>query len=111
MAAVYASSRYMDLRNNLCEELSRHDDMMMDLAEMGITLENCEQWSQRVVFAVIFVLFIVQLVRVSKSPPEFSYPLPGAVLTGFSLLLALPRLHDYVCLCADVPAYPPCAPP
>lgn len=75
----------MDLRNNLCEELSRHDDMMMDLAEMGITLENCEQWSQRVVFAVIFVLFIVQLVRVSNPSGHTGRSLSthaGPVLTG-----------------------------
>lgn len=60
---VYASSRYVDLRNGICEELSRHDSIMMDLAEMGITLENCEQWSQRVVFASVFLLVIIHLIR------------------------------------------------
>jgi hypothetical protein len=39
---------------------------MMDLAEMGITLENCEQWSQRAVFAFVVLLVIIHLVRVSN---------------------------------------------
>ncbi|KAI0036031.1 hypothetical protein K488DRAFT_41958 [Vararia minispora EC-137] len=61
--AVYAASRYYDLRNDLCEELSRHDDVMMDLAELGITLENCEQWSQRAILAVVSLLVFLHLIR------------------------------------------------
>ena len=67
MFVVYASSRYVDIRNGVCEELSRHDSIIMDLAEMGITLENCEQWSQRLVFAIVFFLIIIHLIRVSPS--------------------------------------------
>ena len=63
--SVYTASHYYDLRNGLCEELSRHDEVMMDLAELGITLENCEQWSQRAVLAVVSLLILLHLIRVS----------------------------------------------
>ena len=40
---------------------------MRDMQEMGLNLENCERWLERVVFAVLAVLFVIMIIRVSPS--------------------------------------------
>ena len=50
----------------ICEELSRHGDLMRDLAEIGLGPENCEQWFERAVLVFVGVMFIIIVLRVSK---------------------------------------------
>ena len=40
---------------------------MRDMMEMGLNLENCERWLERVVFAVLAALFVIMVIRVSQS--------------------------------------------
>ena len=53
------------IRSTVCEELSRHPELMRDMGEMGLSLENCEQWFERAVVAVLGIMFILIVVRVS----------------------------------------------
>jgi hypothetical protein len=64
----------------ICEELSRHGDLVRDLAEISLSPENCEQWFERAVMVFVGVMLIVMVVRVSfcsynisKWTPWFSY--------------------------------------
>lgn len=38
---------------------------MREMLEIGLNLENCELWLERAVFAIVAVMFIVIVVRVS----------------------------------------------
>lgn len=40
---------------------------MRDMQEMGLNLENCEQWFERAVVAFVVVMLIVIVVRVSTA--------------------------------------------
>jgi hypothetical protein len=51
----------------ICEQLSRHGDLMRDLAEIGLSPENCEQWFERAVLVFVGVMFIIIVLRVSKA--------------------------------------------
>jgi hypothetical protein len=62
---TYASFSYYSIRSMICEELSRHGDLMRDLAEIGLSPENCEQWFERVVLVFVCVMFIIIVLRVS----------------------------------------------
>lgn len=64
--ATYASFSYHSLRSNICEELSRHGDLMRDLAEIGLSPENCEPWLERAVMVFVGVMFAVIVMRVSR---------------------------------------------
>ncbi|KAI0751616.1 hypothetical protein C8Q80DRAFT_1158490 [Daedaleopsis nitida] len=55
------SSSYM--RSTVCEELSRHSELLRDMGEMGLSLENCEMWFERAVVAVLGIMFILIVVR------------------------------------------------
>ena len=68
------SSTY--IRSTVCEELSRHPELMRDMGEMGLSLENCEQWFERAVVAVLGIMFILIVVRVS---PYFLSPCSASV--------------------------------
>lgn len=48
----------------ICEELSRHGDLMRDLAEIGLSPETCEQWFERAVLVFVGVMFIIIVLRV-----------------------------------------------
>ena len=39
---------------------------MRDLAEMGLSPENCEQWFERAVMVFVGVMFVIIVVRVSE---------------------------------------------
>ncbi|ETW84030.1 hypothetical protein HETIRDRAFT_472427 [Heterobasidion irregulare TC 32-1] len=65
LSVTYASFRYYSFRTDICEELSRHADLMRDLAESGLSLENCEQWFERAVVAFVAVMTIIIVIRVS----------------------------------------------
>ena len=64
---TYASFSYYSVRSRICEELSRHGDLVRDLAEIGLSPENCEQWFERAVMVFVGVMFIIIAVRVSLS--------------------------------------------
>lgn len=51
------------VRTSVCEELSRHPDLMRDMVEMGLNLENCELWFERAVVAAVGVMFILMVIR------------------------------------------------
>jgi len=57
--AVFHSSA----RATICEELSRHPELMTDLAEMGLNLENCERWLERAVLASVALMVVVIVIR------------------------------------------------
>jgi len=50
-------------RAGVCEEFSHHPELMRYMQEMGLNLENCERWLERVVFGILAVLFVVMIIR------------------------------------------------
>jgi len=60
---TYASFSYHSLRSSICEEFSRHGDLMRDLAELSLSPENCEPWLERAVMVFVGVMFVVIIVR------------------------------------------------
>ena len=60
------------LRSTVCDEMSRHPELMRDMGEMGLSLENCEQWFERAVVAVLGIMFILIVVRVSVLFPPLT---------------------------------------
>ncbi|KAF9231897.1 hypothetical protein BU15DRAFT_55643 [Melanogaster broomeanus] len=70
--AGFASSAAFDpaSRSNICEQISTHPDLLRDVIDMGLTLENCEQWFERgvVAFMAVLLLFTVVRVRIRRSP-------------------------------------------
>jgi len=67
---TYASFSYYSVRSRICEEFSRHGDLTRDLAEIGLSPENCEQWLERAVMVFVGVMFVVIIVRVSLDVPN-----------------------------------------
>ncbi|KAI0638034.1 hypothetical protein C8Q77DRAFT_406428 [Trametes polyzona] len=63
LGVSYTSFRSPSVRSTVCEELTRHPELMRDMGEMGLSLENCEQWFERAVVAVLGVMFILIVVR------------------------------------------------
>ncbi|KAL6309586.1 hypothetical protein BKA93DRAFT_814527 [Sparassis latifolia] len=59
----YASFSRPYVRTSVCEEISRHPELIRDLSEMGLTLENCELWFERAVLAVMGMMFILIVIR------------------------------------------------
>jgi len=59
---TYAAFR-TPVRAVVCEELSRQPVLMRDLAEMGLNLENCELWFERVVLAFMMVMVVLIVIR------------------------------------------------
>jgi len=51
------------VRTTVCEELSRHPELMRDLAEAGLDLENCEPWFERAVVAIVAIMAVILVVR------------------------------------------------
>ncbi len=65
LGVSYTTFRSSTVRSTVCEELSSHPELMRDMGEVGLSLENCEQWFERAVVAVLGVMFILIVVRVS----------------------------------------------
>ena len=63
---TYASFSYYSVRSRICEEVSRHGDLMRDLAEAGLSSENCEQWFERGVMVFVGIMFVIIVIRVSE---------------------------------------------
>ncbi|KIJ20475.1 hypothetical protein PAXINDRAFT_127323, partial [Paxillus involutus ATCC 200175] len=64
--AGLASSAAFDpaSRSNVCEQISRHPDLLRDIIDLGLTLENCEQWFEHGLMSLLAVLVLVTLIRV-----------------------------------------------
>jgi len=62
IVGAYAAFR-TSTKSGVCEELSRQPQLMRDLVEMGLNLENCEQWFQRAVLAILGGMLVVIVVR------------------------------------------------
>jgi len=60
---TYASFSYHSVRSRICEEFSRHGDLMRDLAEIGLSPENCEPWLERAIMVFVGAMFVVIVVR------------------------------------------------
>lgn len=47
----------------VCEGLSQHPDVMRDLAELGLSSENCERWFRRSSLVFLAIMLIVLVAR------------------------------------------------
>jgi len=47
----------------VCEELSHHPDLMREVLEMGLSVENCEQWLERAVLGFVAFMIILVIIR------------------------------------------------
>ncbi|KAI0796806.1 hypothetical protein C8Q75DRAFT_742330 [Abortiporus biennis] len=59
----YTSFRTTYVRSGVCEELSRQPELMRDIAETGLSLENCEFWFERAIIAALGITFVLIAVR------------------------------------------------
>ncbi|KAF8735963.1 hypothetical protein AX14_001108 [Amanita brunnescens Koide BX004] len=59
---VYAAF-HTTTRTGICEEFSRHPELMRDMQEMGMNIENCELWLSRAALAIAAVMFTVVVIR------------------------------------------------
>jgi len=58
----------------LCEEFSRHPELMRDMLEMGLSSENCEHWLARamtVLIGTMIVLLVVRVCVIAFDPIDF----------------------------------------
>ncbi|PFH46417.1 hypothetical protein AMATHDRAFT_183464 [Amanita thiersii Skay4041] len=60
--AVYAAF-HTTARAGICEEFSRHPELMRDVLEVGLNVENCELWLERAVLALAAILFTIIIIR------------------------------------------------
>lgn len=49
----------------VCEGLSQHPDLMRDMAELGLSSENCERWFKRSSLVFLAVMLVILVARVS----------------------------------------------
>jgi hypothetical protein len=98
---TYASFSYHSVRSRICEELSRHGDLMRDLAEIGLSPENCEPWLERAIMVFVGAMFVVIVVRVSlTSDPNGT---PEHMMTNYSA--AASRHRSLQLLFAHLPPF------
>lgn len=50
-------------RTGVCEEISRQPELLRNLADFGLSLENCERWFERAVMAFVLCMVVVISVR------------------------------------------------
>ncbi|KAI0736156.1 hypothetical protein C8Q72DRAFT_908166 [Fomitopsis betulina] len=63
LVVSYTSYSNKYVRTGVCEELSRHPELMRDMVEMGLNVENCELWFERAVVGIIGIMFILIVIR------------------------------------------------
>lgn len=51
-------------RAGICEEFSRHPELMRDMLEMGLNSENCEHWLARAINVLIGAMVVLLVIRV-----------------------------------------------
>jgi hypothetical protein len=81
------------IRTSVCEELSRHPELMHDLIELGLNIENCELWFERVVVAFVALTIVLSVVRLHFLMAVSNY---YAHIAGHSLPLHAPKSSDSV---------------
>ena len=73
---------------------------MRDMLELGLNLENCELWLERAVFALVAVMFVVMIVRVSimlyrlAPPPILTVVLVCSYIFSLQYPTTIPKLSD-----------------
>lgn len=65
LAVSYTSFSSSSMRTGFCEELSRQPELMRDLSDSGLNLENCEYWFDRAVVALLGLILLFVVIRVS----------------------------------------------
>jgi len=79
----------------VCEELSRHAQLIQDLADTGLSTDNCERWFERAAMASVGILALVNIVRVCHSLlSTFSF----CFLTQLQLhfIMAISHYHQHL---------------
>lgn len=96
LVVSYTSYSNNYVRTGVCEELSRHPDLMRDMVEMGLNVENCELWFERAVVGIIGIMFILIVIRVRapSGPPQHQL----IYLTSYQLhtLIALSKHYRHM---------------
>lgn len=55
-----------DWRDDLCEEVSTHPDILRALRQGGFDIENCESWVQKLVMGGLTMLGVGLILKVSQ---------------------------------------------
>jgi len=63
LSFTYASFRRTSVRTFICEQLSRQPDLMRDMAEMGLSIENCELWFEKAVGVMMMGMLVHIIIR------------------------------------------------
>lgn len=82
---TYASFRRSSVRAIVCDELSRQPDLMRDMAEMGLSLENCEMWFERAVFFGVIIMVVLSVIRVSPLYSNYKFKVLTSVIVAVTL--------------------------
>lgn len=64
IAVGYSAFTSPYVRSGVCEELSRQPDLLRDIAETGLSLENCEFWFERAIVVVLGISVVLIAIRV-----------------------------------------------
>jgi len=62
LVTIYGAFR-TSANATVCEELSHHPDLMREVLEMGLSVENCEQWLERAVLGFVAFMIILVIIR------------------------------------------------
>ena len=93
--AVLASSAAVDpaARAQVCEQVSRQPDLLRGVIDLGLTLENCEQWFERglMIFMVVFLLRTVVRVCALLHTCRYHHSSRSRLDTFYLCTLAFPR--------------------
>ncbi|CAL1701002.1 unnamed protein product [Somion occarium] len=63
IAVGYSAFTSPYVRSGVCEELSRQPDLLRDIAETGLSLENCEFWFERAIVVVLGISVVLIAIR------------------------------------------------
>ncbi|TFK72041.1 hypothetical protein BDN72DRAFT_816650 [Pluteus cervinus] len=85
------------IRAGVCEELSHHPELVRDVAEMGLSLENCEQWMENSVLMVVAALVVLIVIRLHFLISVTNY---------YSSLVRSQRASNEPPLYGDIPSKP-----
>jgi hypothetical protein len=92
-------------RTGVCEELSRHPELLRDMLEMGLNLENCERWLERAVLAFVAVMVVIIIIRVRYITPVSYYVSSDHILPQLHFLLAVSNFYSHLTRIQNVNGY------
>ena len=78
-------------RATVCEEVSGQPELLRDLAEAGLNVENCEQWFEHAVVAIVGVAVILLVIRVRII--SLLFPTSPVLILFFSVTIHPHCLH------------------